>query len=511
MSRLPAEPAARAGAPLAGLRVSVAGADPAAGHGAWLLGCLGAHVGVENRGVAGLRAPGHQVAATDAGSPAADWAASGAMWLTGTAAGPPLLPPGTGASAARGALLAFELLSSIAGHAVRLPGHRLLGERAAATGRRRRGPWSPGGAFRLVRTSDALMGLSLARLDDLDLVRALVETVDIGDPWSAVTEWAGARPAAEAVDRARLLGLPACVLATPRAAAADDAASARGQVYPLRPYVVDGSVLGPPEPPTATSVFWPRAQGPRLVVDLSSLWAGPLCAHLLRHAGARVLKVESCGRPDGARRGPPDFYRLLHAGHECVALDFASSRDRARLIGLLDAADVVIESSRPRAMAQLGIDPTAIVAAGPDRTWLSITAYGRTGPGADRAGLGDDTAVAAGLVAFDPTTGTTVPCGDAIADPLAGAHAAVAALASALSGGSRVIDVALRDVVGATLADVTGPLGASVAAVRRRGRWELALPDGPVEVEPPRIRRAEGEARPVGADTTSVLTELGLA
>ena len=39
-----------------------------------------------------------------------------------------------------------------------------------------------------------------------------------------------------------------------------------------------------------------------LVVDLSALWAGPLCAHLLGLAGARVVKVESLGRPDGARR-----------------------------------------------------------------------------------------------------------------------------------------------------------------------------------------------------------------
>ena len=40
-----------------------------------------------------------------------------------------------------------------------------------------------------------------------------------------------------------------------------------------------------------------------MVVDLSSLWAGPLVGHLLLRAGARVVKVESTTRPDGARRG----------------------------------------------------------------------------------------------------------------------------------------------------------------------------------------------------------------
>ena len=104
----------------------------------------------------------------------------------------------------------------------------------------------------------------------------------------------------------------------------------------------------------------PAHPGPRvagaLVVDLSSLWAGPLCAQLLTAAGARTVKVESTSRPDGARRGPAPFYDLLHAGQDSVALDFRDHRDVDRLRTLLAAADIVIEASRPRALAQLGID-----------------------------------------------------------------------------------------------------------------------------------------------------------
>ncbi len=82
---------------------------------------------------------------------------------------------------------------------------------------------------------------------------------------------------------------------------------------------------------------------------------------------------------------------------------------------LLPTADVVIEASRPRALRQRGV-----VAEDFPGVWISITAYGRDQP--DRIGYGDDTAVAGGLVGPGPSF-----LSDAVADPLTGAHAALAA------------------------------------------------------------------------------------
>ncbi len=488
--------------PLAGRVVRVQGADPGVHHGAWLLGLLGAAVQPAPcaAGAGGsLAIDEHHVAIDVARSPLVDWAESGTVLLTGLRDGPPLLPPGSGATAARGALLAFEVLSALAGQRVSIDGHRLLGEHAAAHGLRRQGPWSAGGAFRIMPASDGPIGLSLARPTDVELVPALVGAdVVVEDPWDVVVRWVAGQRAEAAVAWAQTLGLAAAVV--PGTHAADAA-----------PFAVHRS-----------GATGDRRDRP-LVVDLSSLWAGPLCAHLLGLAGARVVKVETPARPDGARRGPPAFYDLLHGDHHPVALDFAEAADVDVLRRLLAAADVVIDSSRPRAMAQLGIDPLLVLAGGPGRTWLSITGYGRSSAWSDRVGFGDDTAAAAGLVAVDPQTATVVPCGDAIADPLAGVHAAVAALASTLGGGGDLIEVALRNVAAATLRDgsVTGcPDGAPAAAITHGGGpiaveragdgWALTGPEGPVAIAPATIRAAPSRAAPLGAHTDAVLAELGL-
>jgi crotonobetainyl-CoA:carnitine CoA-transferase CaiB-like acyl-CoA transferase len=117
---------------------------------------------------------------------------------------------------------------------------------------------------------------------------------------------------------------------------------------------------------------------------------------------------------------------------------------------------------------------------------VSITAYDRTGPLADRVGFGDDVAMTAGLAIHD-ARGTPLPCGDAIADPLTGLHAAVGALASYLRGGSARVDVAMHDVVSATMA--IGPDAGAEA--QRHGRdWWVPDAAGPVRIARPRARRA---------------------
>ena len=162
------------------------------------------------------------------------------------------------------------------------------------------------------------------------------------------------------------------------------------------------------------------------VVDLSSLWAGPLCSQLLQRCGHLVTKVESLHRPDGARFGNPDFFAALDADKDHVEIDFHSEHGINQLRELISNADVVIEGSRPRAMQQLGIDADQIVREAQPQVWLSITGCGRSGMAGQRVGFGDDCAVAGGLV--DETSDGPQFLGDAIADPISALVAATGVL-----------------------------------------------------------------------------------
>ncbi|MDP3891847.1 CoA transferase, partial [Nocardioides sp.] len=352
-----------------------------------------------------------------------------------------------------------------------LPGVELLGERAAIAGLQRNGPWSCGGAYRALPTANGWWGLSLPRADDLALVPALVGRSSLGDAWSTVARWARERPTDEVVSRAHMLGL-ACA------------------AIPLGP--------GPPQRAPVTTVAGGTRSHRRerpLVVDLTALWAGPLCAHLIGLGGADVIKVETPHRPDGARNGAAAFFDLLHAGHLMLALDLREESDVRALRTLISRADLVLEASRPRALRQAGLNATEIVADG--TSWLSITARGRS---EDVIGFGDDVAAGAGLVVVDRDG--VLPCGDALADPLTGVVAASAAAAVLLEKRAHLVDVSMHHV--ATAAAASGVPEPHL--VERRGdAWWVQCDAGEVPVSDPVARASRGPAGKLGADTRAVL------
>ena len=444
---------------LEGLPFRIEGEGVAADYAAALLRSLGG--GVERR--SGSRDP----------TPACEWARSGAMALTGWPDGPALQAPGPLASCARGALRALDALAP-APPRDGLDAPALLGERAAIRGLARSGSISPGGSCRMLRAADGWIALNLARPDDLRLLPAWLEETGTADPWRRAAAGVQRRSVADLAERARLLGLPLAVVAAPD---------------PVAPPWLRVPVRGPR---AAT-----RSRTRPVAIDLSSLWAGPLCAQLLLRGGARVVKVESTTRPDGARFGPRAFFDLLHGGKPSVALHLETARGRERLRALIARADLVVESARPRALAQLGIDASEWVRSGAGRTWISLTGYGRGDPEPARVAFGDDAAVAAGVAhRLLPRAGTPVFCGDALADPLTGLHAALAALASWRVGGGHLLDLSLRDVTAHALAfpmaeTTPGPVG-----------------DETAPAAPPRARRVRDTARPLGRDTEAVLREL---
>jgi hypothetical protein len=386
----------------------------------------------------------------------ARWAASGAMALTGLR-DEPLGPP-------------ERLVEGVGRLAVAFPGLdplALLGERAALMGLWRHGSTSCGGSCRLLPVRDGWLAVSLPRADDMELVPAWLELTDAPrtapDTWSAVARALGRRDPAELLARAALLGLPVTRLGEATEATA-----------------VGAERLGAAPARDVTGL---------LVIDLSALWAGPLCGDLLAGAGATVVKVESATRPDGARRGPAAFFDLLNWRKRSVALDL-QDREGVRLLQeLVRRADVVIEASRPRALAQFAISARELVRDGGPQVWISITGHGRTGAAAARVAFGDDAAVAGGLVVW--AGATPLFCADAVADPVTGLTAANACLDALAGGGRWLLDVSMAGVC----AGLAGP----------------TLPASPdVAVADPTARVAERPAPELGADTDRVLAEMGL-
>jgi len=388
-----------------------------------------------------------------------DWGASGLAHLTGDPTGPPDYSRAHVLEHARRTAASYGQATGVDVDAA-----TLLAGRAALLGFGRGGRVSAGGASRLFTARDGWCALTLSRADDVDAVPALVETAEVpADPWRAIEAWAAGRSAAEVTERARLLGLPAAALGEACAA-------------PVVPRQIGERTA-------------PRGLSGLLVVDMSSMWAGPLCGQLLMRAGAVVVKVESRARPDGTRSGPAAFFDWMNGGKLSYAVDFD---EPSRLRALLAAADVVLESSRPAALRHRGLGAEDVVGT-PGRVWLRITGHGADGDHANWVAFGDDAAAAGGLVG----AGSDGPvfCADAIADPLTGLQAAVLVVESLTRGGGELLDVAMAGVA-ATYAQLpTSPSSGGPA-----------LPPRPPPASPPAAALGEH-----GVCVERLIDERGLA
>ncbi len=414
---------------------------------------------------------------------AVEWACSGAMALTGTVQGTPEFANGALASAASGAALALATLAPNAGFD-QLDGPALFGERAAIGGLSRGGDISAGRSARLLPAEPVDVVLNLPRDEDWQLIPALFEVhpseLTSTRDWRAVRELAAKRNAKKLVERGRMMGL--AIATTTRPPSKKD------------PFILHHATESPRAGRTERRIR---------LLDLSSLWAGPLATSLLASAGIEVLKLESARRPDGARQGPAAFFDLMNGRKRGCALDLDRADDRAIFDRLLEAADIVVDSSRPRALSHLGIDAASWVKARPGRLWTSITGYGR-----DREWIafGDDAAVAAGLA--EPVEGSDSRlrfCGDAIADPLTGLHAAVFILAQLHHGRGGLLDLSLVDI--AAYAAATPHDGLTRPIERDSGRWILHDEERRVLIAPPRTRPTQAVAPTLAAPSPRLISD----
>ena len=128
-----------------------------------------------------------------------------------------------------------------------------------------------------------------------------------------------------------------------------------------------------------------------LVLDFTTLLPGPLASLMLSEAGAEVLKIEKPGGED-TRRFPPSFdgesapFAMLNRGKKSLTLDLKNDADRAKLIPLIQRADILMEQFRPGVMARLGLGYETLRALNPRLIYCSISGYGQSGARVDEAG-----------------------------------------------------------------------------------------------------------------------------
>ncbi|MBL8674136.1 MAG: CoA transferase [Rhodospirillales bacterium] len=205
------------------------------------------------------------------------------------------------------------------------------------------------------------------------------------------------------------------------------------------------------------------------VVDFSRVIAGPLCTQILADMGADVVKIENPDGGDdtrkgaGPRAGGPDgehhMFMTFNRGKRSVALDFTRPEGRAVVHRLLAKADVMVENFRPGVLKKHGLDYDSVRAEYPALIYLSISAYGQTGPLSDRPGYDPVLQGESGMMSVNgEADGEGLRHAIAVVDTMTALHS-VAAINAALyarrdTGRGQRVDLALYDTALAALGNM---------------------------------------------------------
>ncbi|MGW1465854.1 CaiB/BaiF CoA transferase family protein [Streptomyces sp. NPDC002308] len=193
------------------------------------------------------------------------------------------------------------------------------------------------------------------------------------------------------------------------------------------------------------------------VLDISTVLAGPLASSLLAEFGAEVIKVEQPGTGDPARGYPPLDDDGVSAGWAVVGRNKSSVTidlhhpEAAALVGQLAAtADVVVTNFRPATLRRFSIDFDDLVVHRPDLVMVHVSAFGRTGPYAERPGFARVAEAFAGLTHRTGfPDGPPVFAGYPVADGVTGIYAAFAAMLALrqrdLTGEPQLADIGLYE------------------------------------------------------------------
>ncbi len=204
------------------------------------------------------------------------------------------------------------------------------------------------------------------------------------------------------------------------------------------------------------------------VLDLSQFLPGPHFTMMMADHGAEVIRIEPPGgeptRVIGARQGNASvWFRNTHRGKKSVVLDLKRPEGVAAFLRLAADADVVVEAFRPRVVDRLGIGYESVRAVNPGIVYVSIAAFGQTGPLAQRPAHDLSIQAESGLVSLNRGADgrpalPNLPAADMASSLMAMSGVLMALLRRASTGEGDCIDISMQDCLVSWLVNVVGPV-----------------------------------------------------
>lgn len=229
------------------------------------------------------------------------------------------------------------------------------------------------------------------------------------------------------------------------------------------------------------------------VVECATFVTGPYATALLADLGARVIKIESAPDGDPYRYFAPDpafsfNFAHLNRNKESLVLDLKAPAGKAIGIELLKKADVFVENFRPGTADRLGIGYETLKALNAKLVYCSISAFGQSGPYAEKPGFDTLGQAMSGLLSLLSDPDDPKVMGMAVSDYVTGLSAGYGILAALLarndSGvGCRVETSLLQatlSFIGETAAGYlrTGNVPNRMARVKNAHAFALVCRDG---------------------------------
>ena len=191
------------------------------------------------------------------------------------------------------------------------------------------------------------------------------------------------------------------------------------------------------------------------VIEVAQNLAGPYCAAILAHLGADVIKVERPQSGDDTRGWGPPFldgsgasFHAVNLGKRSITVDLKDVGAVARLLTLIDGADILVENLRPGSMDALGLDGPTLTRRNPKLIYCSLAALGSVGPLKDRPGFEPMVQAFSGLMTLSGEPGgPPMRIGTQVLDHGTGMWAAIGVLAAlarrAVTGVGGAVDTSL--------------------------------------------------------------------